>query len=155
MRVTRIWPLPRTPSLSYSFSYASSDWIYFRQRKSVLRHLTRWLSYRLLAAQSWASRSSLPWCQFLICFCCLVPKSRLPLCDPKDCSLPGSSTHGILQTRYWSGFPFPTPGDLSDPDIKSTSPALQADSLTMSHLGSPFSSVQGCFLKVFASCLYE
>ena len=99
MRVTRIWPLPRVPRLSYSFSFASSDWIYFRRRKSALRHLTRWLSYRLLAAQSWESRSSLLWCQFLICCCCLVPKLHLPLCDPMDYSLPGSSTHGILQTR--------------------------------------------------------
>ena len=35
---------------------------------------------------------------------------------------------------YWSGLPFPIPGDLSDPGIKPTSPALQADSLTLSHL---------------------
>ena len=30
---------------------------------------------------------------------CLVAKSRLTLCDPMDCSLPGSSVHGILQGR--------------------------------------------------------
>ena len=26
--------------------------------------------------------------------------------DPMDCSLPGSSLHGILQQEYWSGVPF-------------------------------------------------
>ena len=31
--------------------------------------------------------------------------------------------------EYWSGLPFPSPGDLPDPGIKSRSPALQADSL--------------------------
>ena len=31
--------------------------------------------------------------------------------------------------EYWSGFPFPTPGDLSYPGIKPRSPTLQADSL--------------------------
>ena len=30
---------------------------------------------------------------------------------------------------YWSGLPFPSPGDLPDPGIKHTSPALQVDSL--------------------------
>jgi len=31
--------------------------------------------------------------------------------------------------EYWSGLPFPSPGDLPDPGIKPGSPALQADSL--------------------------
>ena len=31
--------------------------------------------------------------------------------------------------EYWSGFPFPSPGDLPDPGIEPESPALQADSL--------------------------
>ena len=31
--------------------------------------------------------------------------------------------------EYWSGLPFPSPGDLSDPGIKPRSPALQADAL--------------------------
>jgi len=31
--------------------------------------------------------------------------------------------------EYWSGLPFPSPGDLSDSGINPTSPALQADSL--------------------------
>ena len=31
--------------------------------------------------------------------------------------------------EYWSGEPFPSPGDLSDPGIEPGSPALQADSL--------------------------
>jgi len=30
--------------------------------------------------------------------------------------------------EYWSGLPFPSPGDLPNPGIKPRSPALQADS---------------------------
>ena len=32
--------------------------------------------------------------------------------------------------EYWSGLPFPSPGDLPDPEVEPTSPALQADSLS-------------------------
>ena len=39
--------------------------------------------------------------------------------------------------EYWSGLPSPSPGYLPDPGIKPTSPAWQADSLTLSHPGSP------------------
>jgi len=37
--------------------------------------------------------------------------------------------------EYWSGLPFPSPGDLSDPRINPASPALQADSLPFEPLG--------------------
>ena len=36
---------------------------------------------------------------------------------------------GILQAKYWSGLPCPSPGDLLSPGIESRSPALQVDSL--------------------------
>jgi len=37
---------------------------------------------------------------------------------------------GFSRQEYWSGLPFPSPGDLPDPGIKSRSPALQEDALT-------------------------
>ena len=40
------------------------------------------------------------------------------LCDPVDCSLPGSSVHGILQTRILECVPCPTPENLLDPGIE-------------------------------------
>ena len=43
-----------------------------------------------------------------------VAQSCPTLCDPMDCSLPGSSVHGISRQEYWSGLPFPSPGDLPD-----------------------------------------
>ena len=51
----------------------------------------------------------------------------LTLCDPMDCSLPGSSVHRISRQEYWSELPFSPPGGLPDPGIEPTSlmsPAL-------------------------------
>ena len=36
---------------------------------------------------------------------------------------------GFSRQEYWSGLPFPSPGDLPDPGIEPGSFALQADSL--------------------------
>ena len=41
----------------------------------------------------------------------------------------------LSRQEYWSGLPFPSPGDLPNPGIKPVSPALQADSLPLSHWG--------------------
>ena len=37
---------------------------------------------------------------------------------------------GSSRQEYWSGLPFPSPGDLPDPGIEQRSPTLQADALT-------------------------
>ena len=39
--------------------------------------------------------------------------------------------------EYWSGLPFPSPGDLPYPGVKPWSPALQADALPSELLGKP------------------
>ena len=44
---------------------------------------------------------------------------------------------GSFRQEYWSGLPFPSPGDLSDPGIEPRSPALQADSLMSELQGKP------------------
>ena len=48
---------------------------------------------------------------------------------------------GFRRQEYWSGLPFPPPEDLPNPGIKpmsSAAPAFQADSLPLSHWGSPW-----------------
>ena len=67
----------------------------------------------------------------------LVAQSCLTLCNPVDCSPPGSSVHGILQARILERVAIPSPGDLPNPGIKPRSPALQADSLPAEPLGKP------------------
>ena len=44
---------------------------------------------------------------------------------------------GFSRQEYWSGLPCPSPEDLPDQGIKPTTPALQADSLRLSHQRSP------------------
>ena len=44
---------------------------------------------------------------------------------------------GFSRQEYWSGLPFPFPGDLPDPGIESRSPTLQADALTSGPPGKP------------------
>ena len=53
---------------------------------------------------------------------------RPTFCNRMDCRPPGSSVEFSRQ-EYWSGLPFPYPGDLPDPGMEPGSPALQADSL--------------------------
>ena len=61
-----------------------------------------------------------------------VAQSCPTLCDPMHFSV-----HGILQEEYWSGLPFPSPGDLPDPGTEPSSPALEADTLTSEPPGKP------------------
>ena len=68
---------------------------------------------------------------------CLVAQLYLTLCDPMDCSLPGSSVHGILQAGILEWVAMPPPGDLPNPGIKPRSPALQTDSLSSEPPGKP------------------
>ena len=44
---------------------------------------------------------------------------------------------GFSRQEYWSGLPIPSPGALPNPGIEPVSPAWQADSLPLKHLGIP------------------
>ena len=44
----------------------------------------------------------------------------------------------FFRQDYWSGLPFPSPGNLPDPGIEPGSPALQVDALPSEPSGSPF-----------------
>jgi len=43
--------------------------------------------------------------------------------------------------KYWSGLPFPSPGDLPDPGIKPVSPALAGGFFTIEPPGKPLSGI--------------
>ena len=72
---------------------------------------------RILFSSEWSQClwlslvSSDPWWGGLVAKLCTI------LCDPIDCSPPGSSVHGISQARILG---FPSPWDLHDPGIKSS-----------------------------------
>ena len=46
-------------------------------------------------------------------------------------------TMEFSRPKYWSGWPFPSPGDLPNPGIESRSPELQVDSLPSESPGKP------------------
>ena len=59
--------------------------------------------------------------------CCLVIQSCPTLLQ----------SHGFSRQEYWSGLPFPSPGDPSDPGIEPASLALAGEFFPLSHQGSP------------------
>ena len=61
----------------------------------------------------------------------LVAQSCSTLCDPMNCSPQAPLSMKFSRQEYWSGLPFPYPGDLPDPGIEPESPALQADFFTV------------------------
>ena len=63
-----------------------------------------------------------------------VTQSCPTLCDSVDCSPAGEASMGFSRQEYWSGLPFPSPGELSNPGMEPGSPALQAD-YRLSHQG--------------------
>ena len=93
-----------------------------------------------------------------VCVCVCVCTVMSDSCDPLDCSLPGSSVHGIFFFRqeYWSELPFPPREDLPNPGIldrwctilKEVQTSVlcllhwQVDSLPLSPLGSPASHIK-------------
>ena len=59
------------------------------------------------------------------CYCCLVAKSCLGLSViPRTVARQAALCMGFPRQEYWSGLPFPPPGDLRDSGIKPASPAL-------------------------------
>ena len=65
----------------------------------------------------------------------LVAQLCPSLCDPWTAARQAPLSMGFSRQGYWSGLPFPSPGDLPDPDIEPGSPAMQVDSLPTELLG--------------------
>ena len=61
-----------------------------------------------------------------------VAQSFPTRCDPMGCSVHQASPFmAFSRQEYWSGLPFPSPGDLPDPGNEPGSPALQEDAFTL------------------------
>ena len=58
-------------------------------------------------------------------------QSYLILCNPWTIAWQAPLSIDTDRQEYWSGWPFPPPGDLTNPEIKLTFSALQADSLQL------------------------
>ena len=56
---------------------------------------------------------------------------------------------GFSRQEYWSGLPFPSPGDLPNPGIEPRSPVLQADALLSMLLGKPIYILNKSYFPLF------
>ena len=59
------------------------------------------------------------------------------LADPWTVACQAPLSMGFSRQEYWSGLPFPSPGDFPDPGIEPGSPAMEADALTSEPQGKP------------------
>ena len=66
----------------------------------------------------------------------LLSRVRL-FATPWTVAYQASPSMGFPRQEYWSGLPFPSPGDLPDPGIEPRSPTLEADTLTSEPPGKP------------------
>ena len=90
-----------------------------------------------------------------LCLCVCYLLSCVWLCNPMNCSLPGSSVHGILQARVLEWVAIPFCRDLPNPGIKPGSRALQGDSLPSEPPGKPSSVLLMNFSMVSAQLLMD
>ena len=60
---------------------------------------------------------------------------------------------GFSRQEYWSGLPFPSPGDLPNSEIEYASPAWQVDSLSLSHALTSEIQTENNQLGSFLSCI--
>ena len=99
-----------------------------------------WLSGSWTLAKEMISLRNLTWLilfHFVVVSYCLVTKLYPTLCDPWTIARQAPLSMGFFRQQYWRRMPFPFPGDLPDSGIKPKSLALQADSLPLTHQGSP------------------
>ena len=98
--------LRRNPAIHYLCRSRPGD-IWVRQHITSAAQVWPWLAWWFISssfAPSW------------VFLCCTKSLQSCPtLCNPIDCSSPGSSVDGVSRQEYWSGLPFSPPGDFPDP----------------------------------------
>ena len=95
-----------------------------------------------------------------VCVCvCVRARARIQscstLCSPMDCSHQAHLFMEFFRQEYWSGLPFPFPGDYPNPGFEPTSvvsPVLKADSWSLSHWESLMLTLENpsrlCFSRI-------
>ena len=100
-----------------------------------------------------------------LCYSCSLPIgkkkvklfSRVRLCDPMTVAYQAPPSMGFSRQEYWNGLPFPSPGDLPDPRMEPTSPALAGGCFTTELPGKQARHICMCVgvcahAKLFQSC---
>ena len=103
----------------------------------MVKESKEWLYVGVKLIHFAAHQKLIQHCKSTICCCCLVAKSRPTFATPWTEDQQAALSMGFTRQEYWSGLPFPSLEDLSNPGIKLASPVWQVDSLPLSHRGSP------------------
>ena len=141
------WPSPSHSLKESKFNKQRKE----RQNNAHRNVAIEWMTLQQIPAGQLYSRQSLLFIYFFNLFwnwaTCVWARS-LQLCptfgNPVDYSPWRSSVYGILQARKLEWLPFPPPADPPNPGmepVSPASPALQADSLPLSHRESPFDNM--------------
>ena len=104
--------------------------------RTTLRGLHRKLRHKKISPP-WVTilRATLVLCiNGLLCVCSIV---QLCFATPQTVAHQSPLSTGLSRQEYWSGLPFPSPGDLPDPAIEPGTLALQVDSLPSGPLWKP------------------
>ena len=94
-------------------------------------------------------------------FCCLVAKSCPTLRDPWTVTLGAPPSMGFSRQEYWSGLPFPSPGELPTQELNQSLFHRQADSLPLGHQKRCIHSMHISFLplegvwKKWSACCWK
>ena len=118
------WPLHRR----LNFTSLSWEFVLDKQLKiwSWQIQATEVSNFKLKNVRTWACRSlsqSLSLVELVV--------------SPWTVAHQASLSMGFSRQEYWSGLPFPSPGDLPNPETEPASPALAGDFFTTEPLGSP------------------
>ena len=83
--------------------------------------------------------TTLPWPPLWSLLLCVFMSSSVMFdsATPRTVARQAPLSMGFPRQEYWSGLPFPPPGDLPDPGVKPGSPALEANSLPSEPPGKP------------------
>ena len=118
--------------------------IEYSQPLSLSLHIARWDGSKNSNGESWRKA---PWfqataqsprvallCECLVCCCCLVAKLCL---TPWTIAHQAPVSMGFSRQEYWSGLPFPSPGDLPEPGVEPASSVLVGRFFTVEAPGKP------------------
>ena len=93
--------------------------------------VTSILAWRIPWTEKPGRRQATAWRATSVEFSSVQSLSRVRLfATPWTVARQAPPSMGFSRQKYWSGLPFPSPGDLPNPGIEPRSPSLQADALT-------------------------
>ena len=114
-----IWPQRKFNStLNFPTTNETVTWFTINEQWRFVKWMNKWLKIQKVYSS-------------------LVATSCSTLATPRTTAHQAPLSMGFPRQEYWSGLPFPSPGELPDPGTKPRSPELQADSLLTELQGKP------------------